>query len=125
MRLLLADLVVVIHLLFILFVVFGGLLVVYRPRAAWLHLPAAAWGAAIEFGGWLCPLTPVEQQLRHQAGAESYTRSFIEHYLVPVIYPAALTRETQVAIGLVVVALNAAIYGYAIARHRSRAARAS
>lgn len=125
MQLFLADLLVVAHFLFIMFVVFGGLLAVYRPWWAWLHLPAAAWGAAIEFGGWLCPLTPLEQQLRRHAGAESYTRSFIEHYLVPVIYPAALTRETQVAIGLVVVALNAAIYGYAIARNRSRAGRVS
>ncbi len=106
----LADLVVLIHLGFILFVVFGGLIVLQWPRMAWLHLPCAAWGALIEFAGWICPLTPLEQKLRIAAGENGYTGSFIDHYIVPIVYPAELTRSDQIWLGLVVIAINALAY---------------
>ena len=108
----LADLIVLLHLGFVLFVVFGGLLVLRWPRLIWWHLPAAVWGAAVEFGGWLCPLTPLEIWLRTQAGGERYQGDFIEHYLMPLLYPSDLTRTTQLLLGLVVVAVNAAVYGW-------------
>jgi len=105
-----AGVVVTIHLLFVLFVVLGGLLVLRWPKAAYVHLPAAAWGAAMEFAGFICPLTPLENSLRRQAGASTYTTGFIEHYLLPVLYPAGLTRATQVVLGLIVIGVNIAIY---------------
>ena len=86
--LLLADLVVILHLSFVLFVVFGGLLVLRWPRLAWVHLPAAAWGVAIEFTGGICPLTPLENWLREKAGEIGYADGFTEHYILPVLYPA-------------------------------------
>jgi hypothetical protein len=107
---LLADLLVVAHFAFVIFVVLGGLLVLRHPRLAWLHLPAAAWGATIEFTGWICPLTPWEQSLRQLGGQAGYTGGFIEHYLIPVLYPPGLTTSIQAALGLLVVAGNAAIY---------------
>lgn len=106
-----ADVVVVAHLAFILFVVLGGFAVLRRPRLAWLHLPAAAWAALLEFRGLICPLTPLENALRHAAGEAGYSGGFIEHYLLPLIYPAGLTRETGFVLGLGVVAVNAALYG--------------
>lgn len=123
---LLADAVLLLHLAFILFVVLGGFLVWRWPRLAWLHLPAAAWGALIEFGDWPCPLTPLENHLRALAGEAGYAGGFIEHYLLPLIYPEALTRELQVAFGLGVVAINLAAYalgrrGAALSRGGRRA----
>jgi len=109
---LLADGVLVIHLAFILFVVLGGLLVFKWRRAAWVHLPMAGWGVAIEFFDWTCPLTPLEQYLRRVSGAMGYTGGFIEHYLVPIIYPGTLTRALQVGLGLSVVAFNVAVYAF-------------
>lgn len=106
----LADAVLVIHLGFILFVVAGGLLVIRWRRAAWFHVPAVLWGAAVEFGGGWCPLTPVETWLRLKAGEAALEGGFIAHYLLPLIYPAALTREMQVGLGLFVVLLNGAVY---------------
>ncbi|HXE57664.1 MAG TPA: DUF2784 domain-containing protein [Gemmatimonadales bacterium] len=114
----LADVVVVIHVAFVLFVVLGGLLALRRPRLAWLHLPAAAWGAVISMAGWVCPLTPLENWLRRRAGAAGYDGSFIEHYLVPLLYPGALTRELQIGLGLAVVVVNAVIYHQVIRRWR-------
>jgi hypothetical protein len=113
----LADFVVGLHVLFVLFVVAGGLLVLRWRWVAWLHLPAAVWGALIELGGWICPLTPLEKALRARAGDAGYPGDFIEHYLLPVLYPAALTRGVQLALGLSVIAVNLAIYWY-VARHR-------
>ena len=118
----LADAVLVLHLTFILFVVLGGLLALRWRGIAWVHLPAACWGAAVEFTGWICPLTPLENRLRLASGAPAYSRSFIEHYLVPLIYPAELTREAQVVLGLSVVVLNVAVYA-AIWYRRARAGR--
>jgi hypothetical protein len=83
-----ADLVVLAHLGFILFVILGGLLVLRWPRMAWIHLPAVIWGALIEFAGWICPLTPLENWLREASGTAGYQGGFIEHYLVPIVYPA-------------------------------------
>jgi hypothetical protein len=108
-NLLLADFIVFIHFSFILFVIFGGFLVLKWRRLIWLHLPAAMWGALIEFAGWICPLTILENRLRSASGGE-YVSGFIEHYIIPIIYPSALTREIQVALGLAVILLNLLVY---------------
>ena len=105
-----ADLVLVFHLAFVVFVALGGLLALRWRRVAWLHVPAAAWGAAIEFGGWICPLTPIENDLRARAGESPYTGDFVARYLLPVIYPEGLTREAQIVMGIAVLVLNAVIY---------------
>lgn len=117
---LLADATVVLHMGFVLFVVLGGLLVVRWPRVAWVHLPAAAWGAWIEFAGWMCPLTPLENWFREQGGATVYSTSFVERYLMPTLYPSALSRELQWILGGLVLAINAAIYAVVLARRRRR-----
>lgn len=107
---LLADFVLLVHLAFVLFVVLGGIAVWRAPKLAWLHLPAAAWGALIEFKGWICPLTPWEQSLRRLAGEEGYSGGFVEHYLLPLIYPEGLTRDDQILLGLLVLAINIIFY---------------
>lgn len=107
---LLADLVLVVHFGFILFVLFGGLLSLALPRVAYLHVPAAAWGVWIELSGRVCPLTPLENSLRTAAGEAGYEGGFIEHYLLPLIYPNGLTRGVQFALAGVVLVLNAAVY---------------
>ncbi len=117
---LLADVVVLLHFAFILFVFLGGLLVVRRPRLAWLHLPAACWGALIEFRGWLCPLTPLENKLRLAAGQEGYATGFVEHYILPLVYPPGLTREVQLLLGVAVLLVNAAAYAWVWRRRRKR-----
>src|SRR5512135_1261983 len=96
----LADLVVLIHALFVLFVVFGGLTVLRWRRLAWFHLPAAIWGVAIELGGWICPLTYLENYFRRLGGGPGYSGTFIERYLEPVLYPLGLTERTQLFFGL-------------------------
>ena len=116
----LADLVVGLHFLFVLFVVLGGLLLVRWPRLVWIHLPAAVWGAVIELGGWICPLTPLENMLRARAGEAGYEGGFIEHYILPVLYPGNLTRGIQLALAAVVIVVNLGIYGYVFRRARSR-----
>lgn len=115
----LADAVLVLHLAFILFIVLGGFLVLRRPRLAWLHLPATAWGAWIEFAGWICPLTPLENWLRARAGGGEFTGGFIEHYLTALIYPGALTRNLQWLLGAFVLAINAGVYWRLWRRRRS------
>ena len=107
---LLADLAVVLHFCFVLFVVLGGFLVLRWFRYVWLHLPVAAWGALIEFQGWICPLTHLENRWRRAAGERGYEGGFVEHYLMPVLYPDGLTRKVQILLGLLVIAINAAIY---------------
>jgi len=119
----LADLVLVLHLGFILFVVLGALLVLRWPRLIWLHLPVAAWGALIEFGGWICPLTPLENSLRARGGQAGYAGGFIEHYLVPLIYPGTLTRGIQLALGAFVILLNVALYTVVLRRRTLTGAR--
>ena len=107
---LLADLVLIIHLAFVFFVLCGGLLVLRWRWIAWLHLPAAAWGAVVEFRGWVCPLTPIENWLREQGGEAGYEDDFTTRYLLPILYPGDLTRGIQLLLGTVVVVLNAAVY---------------
>ena len=114
----LADLILALHLVFVLFVVLGGLLVLKWPRIAWLHIPAAIWGVLNEFTGWICPLTPLENSLRTRGGEAGYKGGFIEHYIQPLLYPAGLTRSTQVVLGSVVLALNLTAYGIMVSRMR-------
>lgn len=116
---LLADAVVVLHFAFVLFVVFGGLAVLRWPRLAWLHVPAAAWGALIEFGGWICPLTPLENALRERGGDLGYSGGFIDRYVTGLIYPHGLTRTMQFAAGALVLAINALVY-WRLWSHRQR-----
>jgi hypothetical protein len=117
---LLADLVLIVHLAFVVFVLCGGLLVLRWQWMAWLHLPAAVWGAVVEFSGWICPLTPLENWLRTQGGEVGYEQDFIARYLLPILYPGGLTRNLQLLLGTVVVVLNAAIYWWLWQRVRSR-----
>ncbi len=107
---LLADFVVACHLCFVLFAVGGSFLVLRWPRLIWLHLPAAGWAALIEFAGWICPLTPLENWFRIKSGETGYEGGFIEHYILPLLYPDALTRETQIVLGIGVVVMNLVIY---------------
>lgn len=107
-----ADLLVLLHLAFIVFVVLGGLLVWRWWRVVFLHLPASVWGVLLEFNGWQCPLTPLEQQLRVAAGEAGYSGGFIAHYLLPVIYPAGMTPALQVALGTGALLINLVIYGW-------------
>jgi hypothetical protein len=106
----LADLVLVVHLAFVVFVLCGGLLALKWRWIAWLHLPAAVWGAVVEFTGWICPLTPLENWLREQDGETPYSSDFIAQYLLPALYPEDLTRGLQMMLGTVVVVLNVAVY---------------
>ena len=106
----LADLVVVLHSFFVLFVLLGGFLVLWKTRVAWYHLPAVLWGACLEFSGWICPLTPLENLLREQGGTVGYNVGFVEHYIVPVLYPASLTRQMQITLGMIVLSLNIGVY---------------
>ena len=115
---LLADAVAVAHLAFVGFVVLGGLVVWRAPRAAWLHLPAVVWGVAIEWSGAICPLTPLEQGLLLRAGAAGYEGDFIERYLWPGLYPTALTRADQLALGGLALAINVAVYWWLWRRRR-------
>ncbi|HEY5733937.1 MAG TPA: DUF2784 domain-containing protein [Gammaproteobacteria bacterium] len=115
-----ADFIVLVHLAFILFVIAGGLSVIRWQFMVWLHLPAAAWAALLEFNGWLCPLTPLENRFRALAGEQGYADGFIEHYLIPVIYPQGLTAQIQVQLGIAVVAINLLVYGYVIYGMRRR-----
>jgi hypothetical protein len=114
----LADLILALHLVFVLFVVLGGLLVLRWPRAAWFHIPAAIWGVLIEYTGWICPLTPLENSLRTRGGEAGYSGGFIQHYIQPVLYPAGLTRETQIVLGSFVLLLNLSAYGILLTRAR-------
>ena len=106
----LADLLLLLHGAFVLFVVGGGLLVLRWPRVAWAHLPAALWGAGIEFTGLICPLTPLEKVWRRAAGGQVYQGGFIEHYVTAALYPSGLTRAMQVALGVAVLGLNGWVY---------------
>lgn len=106
-----ADLLVALHLTFVLFVVLGGFLALRWRRLAWLHVPAALWGAVIEFMGWICPLTPLENHLRQLAGETGYHAGFVEHYLIPVLYPADYTPGLRIGLGLTVLVLNGVAYG--------------
>ena len=114
----LAEVVVLAHLAFVIFAVFGGLLALRWPRAVWLHLPAVAWAALVEFAGWTCPLTPLENWLRARGRQQGYATGFLENYLLPALYPAELTREIQVALGALVLIVNLALYAWVLRRLR-------
>ena len=109
---------VLLHLAFIAFVVAGAALLFRWPRLVWFHAPALLWGAYAEFSGALCPLTPLENRLRALAGEAGYRGGFVEHYLIPLIYPEALTREWQMLLGIAVLAINATLYTLWIAWRR-------
>jgi hypothetical protein len=114
---LLADGVLILHLAFVIFVILGGAWVVYRPRIAWLHVPAFLWGAGVELVGGVCPLTPLELWLRHAAGEGGYAGGFVEHYLLRLLYPEGLMRADQLTLGVLVLVVNAFWYALAWRRH--------
>jgi hypothetical protein len=114
-----ADLIVLLHFSFILFVLLGALLLLRWRKLIWLHLPAVVWGAWVELSGWICPLTPLENWFRVLAGKEGYEGGFTEEYLLPLIYPEDLTRELQIAIGVGVLMLNLLIYAWLYRRWRA------
>jgi hypothetical protein len=111
MTVFLADGLVILHLLFVVFVMAGGFLLLRWPKVAWLHVPAAAWGAWVEFSGGVCPLTPLENQLRIVGGGNAYSGGFVERYLLPILYPEYLTLPVQLLLGGLVVAVNLVAYG--------------
>lgn len=115
----LADVVMLVHFAFVLFVALGAFLVLWRRWVAWLHVPCALYGAAIEFFGWICPLTPLENDLRRQAGQAGYAGGFIENYVGGLLYPADWSR-IHVWLGIAVVVGNGAIYAWIWWRRRSR-----
>lgn len=115
-----AELLVIIHLAFVVFVVCGALLVLYRRWIALLHVPMALWGAATELLGIVCPLTPLEQRLWRLAGEAGYENGFIEHYLLPLLYPAGLTRSLQIGLGLGALIVNGALYAWILARGQKK-----
>lgn len=121
----LADLVLVLHLAFVLFVIFGGLFALRWPRVAWLHVPVALYGATIEFVGFICPLTPLEISLRRRGGEAGYAGGFIEHYITAALYPTGLTREIQLVLGIGVLLLNAIVYAIVVKKYKARATRIS
>lgn len=120
-----ADLVLAVHLGFIVFVILGGLLLLRFPKIMYLHIPAAVWGAVVEISGRICPLTTWENDLRQSAGESGYAESFVEHYLVPIIYPAGLTRDVQLTFAGIVVFANIVIYGWLLYRYNKSRARES
>ena len=117
-----ADLVIIIHAGFILFVLLGGSLTERWPRVAYAQIASVIWGALVEFAGWICPLTPLENYLRMKSGGSPYPGSFTEHYIVPIIYPGALTRRDQILIGIGVLVVNLVVYGYGWTAHQKRCA---
>ena len=117
---LLAEAVVLLHFAFVAFAVAGGLLVLRWRRVALLHLPALAWAAFVEFSGRTCPLTPLENALRAASGEAGYGGGFVEHYLLPLLYPADLTRELQWTLGGGLVVFNLAVYGAVVWQARRR-----
>lgn len=120
---LLADLVLSIHFLFIVFAMTGGVLALRWRWMPWLHLPCVAWGATVELTGWICPLTPLENSLRAAAGTIGYSGGFIEHYLLAAIYPAGLTRDVQLMLAGILLGLNAVVYFIVWHRRRRKGAR--
>jgi hypothetical protein len=116
----LADIVVLIHLLFIVFVLLGAGLILWRRWFVWLHLPAVLWAIWIELTGGICPLTPLENWLRHRVGQGGYRGDFVVHYVIPLLYPDGLTRNMQILMGLVVLFINLALYGYLLHKIRRK-----
>ena len=121
----LADLVLVAHLGFLLLVIFGALLALRWRWAPLVHMPALIWGAWIELTGGICPLTPLENDLRRAAGGSGYEESFIEHYIVPVIYPPGLTPAIQTGLGAALILWNLVLYGWVVRRWTGRTTHAT
>lgn len=115
----LADAVLVLHFAFVLFVLFGGMLVLRYPRASWLHLPALFWGIAVEWADWICPLTPLENALRLRTGQAGYDNGFVEYWISAILYPLDLTPGLRYLLGLVLLALNAAVYARILSVRRN------
>jgi len=118
---LLSNATVLLHLMFIAFIVFGGLLVLFWRRMAWVHLPLAIWGVVVQWMSWICPLTPLENWFRARSGTATYREGFVEHYVMPVLYPIGVDPRLHWVLGLVVLVANAAIYATVFrrrARHR-------
>ena len=113
-----ANVIVLTHLGFILFVTFGGLLLLKNRKWAWVHLPAVIWGSLVELSGWICPLTPLENRLREKGGYEIYREAFIEHYIMPIIYPADYTRGFQILLGILLIVMNIFLYTWVFQRSR-------
>ena len=114
----LADVVLIVHSAFVVFVILGGLLALRWPRVAWIHIPVALYGASVEFLGFICPLTPLEVWLRQRGGEAGYTGGFVEHYVTAVLYPTGLTRQLQFELGILVLAINAVVYAFWWRRRR-------
>jgi hypothetical protein len=115
-----ADAVVIFHFCFVGFVITGGVLVLRWRKLMLLHIPAVLWGITVELSGWLCPLTPLENNLRRWGGYDGYEGSFVDHYIMPILYPEGLTRNIQIVLGCFIFAVNAACYGYILVRrHRT------
>ncbi|HSB53045.1 MAG TPA: DUF2784 domain-containing protein [Gemmatimonadales bacterium] len=114
-----ADLLVLLHLAFVVFVALGGLLILRWRRAAWIHVPAALWGVMSEWAGIICPLTPLENSLRERGGQAGYAGGFIDHYLLPALYPPGLTPRIQFVLGLGALVVNLLIYGWIFGHRRS------
>lgn len=115
----LADVVLALHLLFVAFVVAGGLFALRWPRVVWIHAPAALWGVLIEYAGWICPLTPLENHLRARAGEATYESDFVARYALPLLYPEGLTREMQVALGTFALGVNVAVYWWVLTKRKT------
>jgi hypothetical protein len=115
----LADALVIAHFAFVTFVIFGGALVVRWPRMAFAHLPAAAWGVFVEFSGVICPLTYAENHLRQLGGGATYQGDFVDHYIMPILYPSGLTRNIQFVLGGGILLLNLTLYIIVLRGRRS------
>ncbi len=117
---LLADAVVFLHLAFIAFIVFGGILALRWPWFAWVHLPLAFWGVVVQWMRWICPLTPLENWFRAHGGGRAYREGFVEHYLMPVLYPVGIGPRLHIALGALVLGMNALIYAVVLVRMRRK-----
>ncbi len=106
----LVNALILLHFLFVVFVIFGGLLILWSKKIALVHIPAAIWGTVIEFTGWICPLTPLENELRYKAGRTTYSGGFIENCILPILYPDGLTHNIQFILGSLVIITNITIY---------------
>jgi hypothetical protein len=115
-----ADAILFLHLVFVIFAIAGGFLVLWRKRLAWLHLPAIFWAVMVEATGWICPLTPLENFLRFKAGRQIYASGFIDHYITPLLYPPGLTRQDQILLALLVLVINGLVYGWLVFRLKKK-----
>lgn len=115
-----ADMLVLVHLGFIVFVALGGFLVIKWPKIAFLHLPCASWGVTIAFGGWICPLTTLEMHVRQSAGQAGYGGGFVDHYVLPIVYPQGLTSGLQIVFGVILLSVNLCVYGRLLANLKKK-----